>query len=265
MKKGTLFGIGVGPGDPELITLKAVNTVKSVSVVFAAASTKNEYSHALDIVRQYLPENAEVKQLNFPMTYNDRELNEAWQTNACQVLKELNSGRDACFLTLGDPLTYSTYAYLIKALADMDPMAKIVTIPGITSYNAAAARLNVPLVEGKESLMIVSGVSGRERVRELIEATDNAVILKPYKNFDEICETVRSVDPKAKMMLVSHCGGDEERIELNASDIASEKIPYLSLLLVKKESANLEVTQAKISPECSEKVSTVRHAESSVQ
>lgn len=122
---GTLYGLGVGPGDPELITLKALEVLKRVPVVFAAGSTKNDYSLALNVAAQYLPAGTEIKQLGFPMTDDEAVLQAYWQDNARQVLTVLNSGRDAAFVTIGDPLTYSTYAYLLRTLKEMAPQARV--------------------------------------------------------------------------------------------------------------------------------------------
>lgn len=233
MNKGTLFGIGVGPGDPEMLTIKAVKILKSVRVVFAAESSKNDYSRAYDVVKDFIPEDTRVVHLKFPMSFAQNELNSAWKENANIVLAELDKGNDAAFITLGDPLTYSTYCYLIRTMTALATDLKIETVPGITAYHAAAARLNMPLAEGKESLMVVSGVSDMDRIKELAIAADNAVILKPYKKFKEIMDALEDVDDKTRVVLISHCGFDEERIELEAKNICDEKIPYLSLLLLK--------------------------------
>ena len=109
MKYGTLYGIGVGPGDPELITLKAMKILRKVAVVFAAASTKNNYSLAVDIASAHLPKDVPVKFIGFPMTRDKEILKTAWQDNARKVAEPLKKGKDVAFITLGDPMTYSTF------------------------------------------------------------------------------------------------------------------------------------------------------------
>ncbi|HEY9072563.1 MAG TPA: precorrin-2 C(20)-methyltransferase, partial [Desulfobaccales bacterium] len=151
-KIGTLYGIGVGPGDPDLITLKAVRLLQHVPHIFASCSTKNSYSLALNIVRPHL-NGAGIEHLPFPMTKEPQVLKEAWEKNAARVLEVLNSGSDAAFITLGDPLTYSTFGYLLKTLKRLNPEVQAVTVPGITSYAAAAARTHIPLTEGEESFV----------------------------------------------------------------------------------------------------------------
>jgi precorrin-2/cobalt-factor-2 C20-methyltransferase len=234
VKRGKLYGLGVGPGDPELLTVKAVEVIKRVAVVFAAGSPKNDYSLALDTVKEYLRPDTEVVMLGFPMTYDRNALSESWEQNARSVLDVLDSGRDAAFITIGDPLTYSTFGYLIRTIEKLASGVDVETVPGITAYHAAAARVNMPLVEGKESLLVVSGVSDSDRMKDLIGLADNLVILKTYRNFNEICQSLHETAPDMKAVLVSRCGIEGERIVKDVDLVAGEDMPYLSLLLVKK-------------------------------
>lgn len=235
-EQGILYGIGVGPGDPELLTLKAVEILKDVSVIFAAGSTRNDYSVAHDIVKKHLAPGTEIIKLGFPMTESQSELENAWSGNAEQVLDVLNSGRSAAFITLGDPLTYSTFAYLLRTVQSKDPKVRIVTIPGITSFQAAAARINMPLVEGRESLTILPGTLARDRIEAINKTTENIVILKTYRNYDDIYKALKNADLHKKAVLISKCGHEDETIERGLVEGRESKPPYLSLLLVKKNS-----------------------------
>jgi precorrin-2/cobalt-factor-2 C20-methyltransferase len=235
-KKATLYGIGVGPGDPGLLTVKAVDVLQDVGVVFAASSPKNNYSRALNVVKDILVPSVSVRNLAFPMTKDKEELEASWQKNAKEVIACLKGGDDAAFLTLGDPLTYSTYGYLINYIKKLAPDTNIVTIPGISAHNAASARLNIPLVEGKESLLVVSGVEELDRIKELCRTADNLVILKPYRRFEEILAILKETKPLASPVLISHLGQEDERIEMEPALLKGQKIPYLSLLIVKNDS-----------------------------
>ena len=150
---GTLYGIGVGPGDPELIPVKAVRILQEVDIIYTASSTKNTYSLAVNTAQCYIPETTPVAMLPFPMTKDRQEAQSAWEENARIIIAELEAGKNVAFLTLGDSTTYSTYGYLMQYVQTLAPHIPIITIPGITSYQAAAARLNTPLVEGEESLV----------------------------------------------------------------------------------------------------------------
>jgi precorrin-2/cobalt-factor-2 C20-methyltransferase len=233
-KTGTLYGIGVGPGDPELITLKAIKVLHRVPHIFAACSTKNSYSLALSIVRCHL-NGAGIEHLPFPMSKDARVLQEAWEQNARRVLEVLETGSDAAFVTLGDPLTYSTFGYLLKTLKRLHPQVHIVTIPGITSYSAAAALTHIPLTEGEESFYLVSGALGAAKLREIIDKTDNVVILKTYRHFDEIYQALEDLDLLDRTTCISRCGLDGETIVENLRDLKGRDLPYLSMIIIKKQ------------------------------
>jgi precorrin-2/cobalt-factor-2 C20-methyltransferase len=233
-KTGTLYGIGVGPGDPELITLKAIKVLHRVPHIFAACSTKNSYSLALSIVRCHL-NGAGIEHLPFPMSKDARVLAEAWEQNARRVLEVLATGSDAAFVTLGDPLTYSTFGYLLKTLKRLNPEVAIVTIPGITSYSAAAALTHIPLTEGEESFYLVSGALGAAQLKEVIDKSDNIVILKTYRYFDEIFQVLEDMDLLDRTTCISRCGLEGEAIVENLRDLKGRELPYLSMVIIKKK------------------------------
>ncbi len=233
-KTGTLYGIGVGPGDPDLITLKALKVLQHVPQIFASCSSKNNYSLALNIVRRHL-NGAGIEHLPFPMIRDPQVLQEAWEKNARRVLEVLDTGADAAFVTLGDPLTYSTFGYLLKTLKRLRPEARVVTIPGITSYSAAAALTHTPLTEGEESFYVVSGALGAARLREVVEKSDNIVMLKTYRNFGEIYQALEELDLLDRATCISRCGLEGETVVENLRDYQGQPMPYLSMVIIKKK------------------------------
>jgi len=237
MNSGTLYGVGVGPGDPELITLKAIKILRRVSVVFAAASPKNSHSLAEKIVSSHLNEAVPIVRLDFPMTLDKAKLNAAWRINADRVIETLKAGRDAALITLGDPLTYSTFGYLMRTIKETAPETSIKIIPGITSYQAGSASAGWVLAEGEESFTVISGALGPEKLKKVIDHTDKVVMLKVYRNYKEILDTLNQLDLTNKSVLISRCGLDEEEIVCNVKDRPDEVPPYLSLLLIKKKDA----------------------------
>lgn len=233
-QKGILYGIGVGPGDPELLTLKAVRILSEVDVIFAAASTKNDYSTAYGIAEPHLKEGVEVKQLGFPMTKDEDKLRIAWEANAKVVSEVLNSGKSAAFLTLGDPLTFSTYGYLQRTLLAINPDQQLQAVPGITSFHAAAAKVGFVLTESKESLLVTSGVADPKKLEAQLDVADNAVILKTYKNFTDIRSTLEKLRLDDKTVLVSRLGMEGETVVMDIND-APDTPHYFSLALVRKK------------------------------
>ncbi|MGE4297686.1 MAG: precorrin-2 C(20)-methyltransferase [Desulfovibrionaceae bacterium] len=230
---GILYGVGVGPGDPELLTLKAVAVLGRADVIFAAASSKNDYSVALTIAGPHVRPGIPVERLDFPMTRDAAVLEAAWEANAVRVADVLRQGRTAVFLTLGDPLLYSTFGYLMRTLARHAPEAAVEVVPGVTSFQAAAARTRTILAESGENLMIVPGVCGEASLENALDAADNAVILKAYKNFGAIRSVLAARGLAGRSVFVSRVGMADE-VVATPLDRAPDKPHYLSLVLVKK-------------------------------
>lgn len=231
---GHLYGIGVGPGDPELLTMKAARILGCVDLILAASSTKNEGSLALDIARPHLRSGAEIISLGFPMTRSGDTLRAAWEENARLVLAELEKGRDAAFLTLGDPMLYSTFAYLLRTLRALAPDQPVTVVPGITSFQAAAAATETVLAEGSENLLVLPGIREASGLRRSVEGADNAVILKAYTNFAAIREELRTFPPETHCVFASKVGMKDQFIA-RSLDQAPEDPAYLSLLLLTRK------------------------------
>lgn len=235
---GTFYGIGVGPGEPDLITLKAVKVLEKVDTIFTASSSKNKHSLAVDIAGTHIPETTPVIRLSFPMCVDKSLLKQAWEANAGLIVETLRQGKSAAFLTLGDCMTYSTYGYIGRYVKKLAPEVVMVAIPGITSYQAAAARLNCPLVEGEEALLILSGVRGGNRYRELSRNAENVVFMKAYKNVSDIRQALEERGCLKTSFGISSCGLPEERI---IEDIRQfENIPpdYWTLIFSKQQKQN---------------------------
>lgn len=231
--KGKLFGIGVGPGDPELITVKAVKAIEKADIIFTAASSKNPYSLAVEIAAPYISDSAVTRRLSFPMTKHSQEMEAAWTANAREIAAVLKEGQTAAFLTLGDPTTYSTFGYVLKKMKCIMPEADIETIPGITSFHAAAARLNRILVEGEESLLITSGAYGGEQIRS-IKDVQNLAIVKAYKNIKDLNLALKESGFYEKGVAVSKCGRDKETIIQDLGELETRDPDYWTLILASK-------------------------------
>jgi len=234
-KIGTLYGIGVGPGDPELITLKSAKILSMVHVVFAAASTKNNHSLAVNIAKPHIPETTPIRMLSFPMTKDEKETRESWAKNARIIINELVQGKDAAFLTVGDSMTYSTYGYILKQIKASAPDIAIESIPGITSYQAAAARLNTPLVEGEESLLVTSGVKGGDLLRQFSCKPETVVFLKAYRNLDDIICAVDETGLFQDCVGISKCGLPGEEIVTDPKEFAARPPDYWTLIIAKQK------------------------------
>ena len=228
-EKGKLFGIGVGPGDTELLTLKAAKTLKSVPVVFSPKSSKEKESIALSIVKPILEERKDYKRLMlvepiFPMIEDKEELEKIWTSASELIAQYLDTGRDVAFITLGDPSIFSTYSYVQKKLIDR---YEIETIPGITSFTACAATRNKALVEQNDILTVVPKID--DRLGEVLEYSDSVVLMKASRNTSDLEKTIEEKNRPKEIYSVQNCTRENEKIIEGFSD---EK-PYLTTTIIK--------------------------------
>jgi precorrin-2/cobalt-factor-2 C20-methyltransferase len=231
---GTFYGIGVGPGDPELMTVKAQGVLQKVRQVFTPIAGEGRESIAHTIAQQFISPDATVTKLLFPMTRDTTAWEQSWEDNSHQIARVLEEGHDVAFLTLGDPMTYSTYGYLLRKMGDLYPQVKSVTIPGVPSYLAVAAAANLPLVEGSEILTLIPGNTPPDKIRELLATSDTILFLKHHRNAETIYTILQEMNLADKALYVSRCGFEENLTTTQPTKDFLEKPDYLSLIIVKK-------------------------------
>ena len=231
---GTFYGIGVGPGDPELMTVKAQRLLQKARYVFTPIAEKGRDSIAHTIARQFISPDAKVTKLIFPMTRDKTVCEKSWEENTHQIASVLKQENDAVFLTLGDPMTYSTYGYLLKKMGVFYPHVKAVTIPGVPSYLAVAASANLPLVEGSEILTLIPGNTPPEKIRQFLSTSDTILFLKHHRKAENIRNLLHEMNLDDKALYVSRCGFEEQQTTTQPTKDFLEKPDYLSLIIVKK-------------------------------
>lgn len=233
-KHGTFYGVGVGPGDPELITVKAKNLLECVRYVFTPISGMGEKSIAYSIAKNFISPDAAVESLVFPMTTERTVCEKAWEENVMKIVAVIEKGNDAAFITIGDPMTYSTYGYLLKKMKTMYPDVRPITVPGVPSYLAGAASANLPLAEGNEVLTLIPGNTPGEKINKLLSLSDTAIFLKHHKKTEKLCKILQDENLNNKAIYVSRCGFEDQIVTSNPTPDLLEKADYLSLLVVKK-------------------------------
>jgi precorrin-2/cobalt-factor-2 C20-methyltransferase len=232
---GIFYGVGVGPGDPELMTLKAKRVLNQAAVIIAPESEPGKGSIAADIARGEIADPRKIVPLVFPMIRDQDKLDAAWRANLDTVLALLDADKDVAFITLGDPMLYSTCAHLMRHLAPHG--VKIETVPGVPAFCAAAGRLNRAVAERNQTVVIVPAAYRQARLDALLAAADNVVVMKPSSGYAALVEKLDRHGFLADAVLVSHCGHATERIVGDLAAVDPETVDYLSIILAGKESA----------------------------
>ncbi|MEB2299571.1 precorrin-2 C(20)-methyltransferase [Lysinibacillus xylanilyticus] len=231
---GILYGLGVGPGDPELITVKAFRVIQESPVIAYPKKLKGSKSYAHRIVDVYInPAEKDMLGLVFPMTKDEAVLEREWTKSVELVYEKLQEGKDVAFVTEGDPLLYSTFIHMMKLMQDMHPDVEIQTVPGISSFNGSASRLGIALADGDDRVAIVPAHDDYEAMREAIESHDAVVFIKVAKVIDLMLEVLRDLDLLDKASVVTKVTSDEEII-WDVRELDGVDLEYLTLMVVRK-------------------------------
>lgn len=226
-----LYGIGVGPGDPELMTLLAVRLIGQCGVIALPDSGK-EVNAAYTIAKGACPDmdKKELLSLSMPMTRDKKTLTESHDLAAGQVIARLERGEDVAFLTIGDPSIYSTYGYIHDRVLQRGYEAQIV--PGIPSFCAVSARLNEALTEAHQGLHIIP--ASYHGVEEALSLPGTRVLMKSGRSIGKIKQLVKEMDPQPEVKMVERCGMEGERVFQSLDEI-DENAGYFSILVVKQK------------------------------
>jgi len=225
------YGIGIGPGDSELVTIKAANTIKSLDILYTPKAHNDSLSTAEKIVEPYISDKTEIKRRRFPMIKNLEEKQNAWNIVAEEIIADVKAGNNVGFVTLGDASVYSTYTYLINIIGDQIPVE---TIAGIASYTQIAAQLSIPLMIDEEMLEVLPAIAPMDKISDAIDVNDNVVIMKISARVKEIHDMLTEKELLDKAVLVQSASMDEEKITPFSQIDPSKKLPYFSTLLIKK-------------------------------
>ena len=226
------YGIGTGPGDRTLVTIKAVNTIKMLDILYTPEPKKGGDSLALSIVKEYVPDTVEIKQRHFPMNNDSVEKMASWDAIAAEIKADVKAGKEVGFITLGDPMIYSTYVYIMERLMDE---IEVETIPGISSFSNIASNQNFPLVMDTDPLMVIPCTMEEEKIDAALQTYDCFVLMKVYKNFKEIVQKLEKYDLIDSAILVSNSSQEREVVYKDLRDVhLQEKISYFSTILVNR-------------------------------
>jgi len=230
-----VYAVGVGPGDPELLTRKAERILRQVPVICAPAASAGDSSHALSIVEPLLDRTRqEVIVRVFPMKKDQEGLDEFWEEAASTVLTHVRRGKDVAFITIGDPFLYSTFLYLYRIFRERHPDIPIEVVPGVSSITAAAVAAGIPLAAASERIAILPATFEEEKLRRTLLDFDTVVLMKVNRVFDRVYALLGELGLEDRCSFVSRAGTDEEKVTRDLESLVGRKLDYLSLLIVKK-------------------------------
>lgn len=230
---GKLIGASLGPGDPELVTRRAWSALQSGARWLYPVKKAEESSYALSIVeRGGLAIPGDAVELVFPMTRDAEILARAWARAATQTVSLLAGGRDLVFLVEGDASTFATFGHLARVVRELVPEIVVETIPGVSSFAAAAATTGVTLAEEDETFAIIPAAYGVEVINHLLDEFDTLALLKVKPLVDEIIALLEKRDLLATSVFIEKVGSPDERIVHDVASLKGSKVNYLSLMLV---------------------------------
>ncbi len=236
---GTLYVVGVGPGDPELLTLKAARILREAPCICVPKGREEGSSLALSIAKGIVDlDGKEIIEAHFPMRKtrgagNGAELEAKWRRTVETVLERLNTGTDVAFITIGDPTIYSTFFYLYDRLLEHNPALVIEIVPGVSSINASAARAKVSLGLADEKIGVIPATYA-EDLKRYLDAFDTLVLMKVHKVFNEVLKVLEEEGLARNSVYVVRAGMSDEKIFRDIRDVKEEDLNYFSLMIVRK-------------------------------
>ncbi|MFZ0502311.1 MAG: precorrin-2 C(20)-methyltransferase [Chthoniobacterales bacterium] len=233
---GCFCGIGVGPGMPGLIPVVAWQCVQEADIIFLPRAKSAERSAA----RSCLPPNQipedRFREIEFAMESDRTSLGANYSRLADEIAQEVRAGKQIGYLTIGDPFTYSTYIYVLRALQERFPGIRCRTYPGVTSYSALAAAAGFPVGEGKERILISPCPDARQELRRLIEAHDIVVLIKIGERLPMVLRLITEMEIGDHCVFGAHVGMENQTLSVGLSDMnGTDASGYLSTMLIRRK------------------------------
>lgn len=241
-KSGHLYLVGVGPGDPELMTCKAVRILSQTTIWAVPTARQNGISSAQQIAAQMVPDTGRtILSLCFPMKKvylgqeTDEQLLVAWRRSAGEVIHHLDRGEDVAFPTLGDATLYSTAFYLLAMIQEQRPQTQVTVVPGITAMSACAASQSSPLALGDDVLAVVPAAFEDDRLREILVTLDAVVLMKVHRRIDALIDLLEELGLIDSAVLTERSGLPGERVYIDVREARGRKLHYFSTMVIRKK------------------------------
>ncbi len=235
MTRQKLAIVGVGPGDPELVTLKAARLIGAADVVIAPVGDRSDGSIAEGIIAGLVdPQRQQVLRHVYPMAKNPARMEGFWRDSAQQAASLIRAGKRVVFVTLGDPLLYSTALYLARELREIAPGISLEFVPGVSSINAAAARAGLPLALADDRLAVLPATFEGDKLRCALEDFDTVVLMKVHRVFERVRSLLAEMGLLEHAVYVRRVGLETEAVFSDLGQVGPDDLDYLSLIIVRK-------------------------------
>jgi precorrin-2/cobalt-factor-2 C20-methyltransferase len=233
--------VGCGPGDPDLLTVKAVKAIRNADMIICPTSKEGKDSIAYSIILPIIDSSKkpDVVNLVFPMVKDKETLENTWEKNAKIISEKVKEGKNVVYLTVGDPSLYSTWIYLHRELKLKYPEIKITVIPGIVSMFAFASKVGISIAEGDETVAVIPACYDLSRVKETAKNCDTMIFLKDGRYFDQVITLLKEAGfPDSSLFAIAQDVGTNEEIvkKLTLGEVTKDTLTskYFSIMVVKR-------------------------------
>jgi precorrin-2/cobalt-factor-2 C20-methyltransferase len=240
MSYGTLYGVGVGPGAPDLLTLRAVDTLKNAQVLAMPRSSDFGASMAWKIIKPIIGEidGQERLFLTFPMNKDPERLQPAWEKAFQAIGSRLEKGLSVAFATEGDPSLFSTFIYLQREAPKRWPGIRVEVVPGVSSITAVPSVTGVPLADGQERIAIIPANYGIDDLPEVLAAFDTTILMKIGSEMPNVLAAIERAGLSDKAVYVSRATMPDQRIVRNVNEAGTEYGDCFAMAIVAKKQYN---------------------------
>lgn len=240
MSSGKLYGVGVGPGASDLMTLRSVQVLNAVDVIAAPLGNKFAKSVAWRIAEPNIDENPEQEQLflTFPMTKNPEVLKPAWEVALKEIGERLTAGKSLAFITEGDPLFFSTFTYMMEAIETRMPEVEIEVVPAVSSFTAVPSVINANIADGQERVAVVPASYGLEELPAIFKLFDTILLMKVSSIMPQLVEILEKENLLDRAVYISKATMKDESIIYDLKSIKNDRCDYFSMVMIKKNERN---------------------------
>jgi precorrin-2/cobalt-factor-2 C20-methyltransferase len=235
VKPGILYGISIGTGDPELITVKGLRILQSSDIVAFPAGINNRLGVAQKIIKSWLQPQQRILPLEFPYVQDEFKLQTAWSKAAQQVWQELNLGKNIAFACLGDVNFYGTFTYLAQTLARSHPEITIETVPGVCSPMAIASVLGIPLTVNQQKMAVLPALYAVQELEAALDWAEVVVLLKVSSVYAQVWQILAQRNLLASSAIVEQATFPEQKIYRDLQNHPQLDLSYFSVLLINQK------------------------------